>query len=237
MPSLQQFFQDVFAQAPAFRAVTNSSFALATDREIAEHLQTDEYVDFQLTEAIRPAMDLKIVPTQGFRHDTYHGEEGDVAIPVVMAAVTRQILFPLFLQLVEQLGEHVDVVLESSHDHSTSGHVDYYREHIDTPVLISTLAEFEDLLLNDGCTGIAVLNPRTPQEVQFDEHKLLIVYGQPLDPMERLLEANAVPLNEQIRMISEAEHVHSSADRFRDQFDQLKMRLGIDCGQDAHWCS
>ena len=55
--------------------------------------------------------------------------------------------------------------------------MDLYREHIDMPVLKSTLYDFEDLLVNDGCTGIAVLNPGLPQEVQFDEHKLLIVYG------------------------------------------------------------
>ena len=69
-------------------------------------------------------------------------------------------------------------MLETSHNRDTKGHADLYREHIDLPVLKSTLYDFEDLLLNDGCTGIAVLNPHVPQEVQFDEHKLLIVYGK-----------------------------------------------------------
>ena len=38
------------------------------------------------------------------------------------------------------------------------------------PVLKSILWDFEDLLMNDGCTGIAVLNPGTPQhdEAQRD---------------------------------------------------------------------
>ena len=48
------------------------------------------------------------------------------------------------------------------------------------PVLKSILWEYEDLLTNDGCTGLAVLNPGIPQEIQFDEHKLLIVYGDQL---------------------------------------------------------
>ena len=65
------------------------------------------------------------------------------------------------------------------------GHVDLYREHIDLPVLKSILYDFEELLLNDGCTGIAVLNPHMPLEVQFDEHKLLIAYGHDLTPSRR----------------------------------------------------
>ena len=53
------------------------------------------------------------------------------------------------------------------------------------PVLKSILYEYEELLTHDGCTGIAVLNPRVPLEVQFDEHKLLIVYGNNLSPSNR----------------------------------------------------
>ena len=45
------------------------------------------------------------------------------------------------------------------------------------------------MLLNDGCTGIAVLNPGIPQEVQFDEHKLLIVYGDDLAGFEQVFAA------------------------------------------------
>ena len=51
------------------------------------------------------------------------------------------------------------MVLETSHNREGRGHVDLYREHIDLPVLKSILCDYEDLLLNDGCTGIAVLNP------------------------------------------------------------------------------
>ncbi len=78
-------------------------------------------------------------------------------------------------------------MLETSHDRDSRGHVDLYREHIDLPVLKSTLYDYEDLLLNDGCTGIAVLNPHVPLEVQFDEHKLLIAYGQDLGGFEARL--------------------------------------------------
>jgi hypothetical protein len=227
MGFLQEFFQNVFQQSPAFRNQP-SSFVQSRPLDIQSHLDIDTYGSFRLTDAVRPSMDLKIEPTQGYRHEIYRDEESDAQVPVIMAAASREILFPLFIELVQRLGESVDVVLETSHDHQTSGHVDYYREQIDLPVLISALWDFEDLLLNDGCTGIAVLNPETPQEVQFDEHKLLIMYGSPLEPWEFMLENNGVPCNESMGFLTEADHVHTSSEDFRRQFDQLRTQLGID---------
>ena len=157
------------------------SFEQASESELNAHLQVNQYDQFQLTDAVRPAMDLKIEPSQGYRHDTYVDEETNAKVPVIMAAASKDILFPLFMNMISRLGSTVDVVLESSHNGTQSGHVDMYREHIDMPVLSSILWDFEDLLTNDGCTGIAVLNPRTPQEIQFEEHKLLVVYGSPLE--------------------------------------------------------
>ena len=84
------------------------------------------------------------------------------------------------------------------------------------------------MLLNDGCTGLAVINPETPQEVQFDEHKLLIYYGEPLEAFEDVLRSHGLRPVEGLRFITEAEHVHSSRDEFRRQFDEFKTHLGID---------
>jgi hypothetical protein len=97
-------------------------------------------------------------------------------------------------------------------------------------VLKSVLWEYEDLLVNDGCTGIAVLNPGIPQEIQFDEHKLLIVYGNRLDEFESIYRDQQIRCDDELKFITEAEHVHSSSDRYAQQFDELKTRLGMDCG-------
>ena len=177
-------------------------------------------------------MDLKIKPTQGYRHDVYVDEESKAKVPVIMAAASTDKLFPLFMQLIQRLGPVVDVVLESSHSRDEGGHVDLYREHIDMPVLTSVLWDFEDLLLNDGCTGIAVLNPNTPQEIQFEEHKLLIVYGSPLEPYEFTLESNGVIEDQNIKFITEAEHIHSSSDEYAERFFQLRTALGLDGNQE-----
>ncbi|MHB8897490.1 MAG: hypothetical protein ACYC6Y_01945, partial [Thermoguttaceae bacterium] len=113
--------------------------------------------------------------------------------------------------------------------HERQGHQDLYREHIDMPVLKSILYEYEELLLNDGCTGIAVLNPGIPQEIQFDEHKLLIVYGESLDDYERIFGEHYCRCDEKMKFITEAEHVHSSSDQYARDFEELKTRLGMDC--------
>ena len=86
-----------------------------------------------------------------------------------------------------------------------------------------------ELLMNIGTLAtIAVLNPSRPQEVQFDEHKLIIVYGSPLERFEHLFELSDVGCDDQMQFITEAEHVHSSSDEYHEQFEELKMRLGMD---------
>ncbi len=227
MGFLQQFFKSVFEETPNVGA-ESKTYDQANKQELMRHLSTSRYGDFELTEAVRPALDLKIRPTQGYRHDYYVDEETKARVPVIMASVSKELLFPVFMQLVNRLGSTVDVVLETSHNHESTGHTDLYREQIDLPVLTSVLWEYEELLTNDGCTGIAVLNPKTPQEIQLDEHKLLIIYGSPLEPFEHVLEQNGIHCNEHIHFITEAEHVHSSSDTLFRQFGQLQTELGLD---------
>jgi hypothetical protein len=227
MGFLKKFFRNVFHEG-ATQAVPTSSFDLLSDEELETHLGVSRYGDFDLTDAIRPSYDLKVRPRQAYRHDVYVDEETRARVPVLMAAASKELLFDTFMDLIEPLGQVVDVVLETSHDPAGGGHVDLYREHIDMPVLKSILYDFEDLLLHDGCTGIAVLNPNTPQEVQFDEHKLLIVYGSPLETFEHRLERNRIGCDESVRFVTEAEHVHSSSEEFHERFQELFMRLGMD---------
>ena len=233
MSYLNRFFSEVFENPnqPGGNVPIHNSLESASDAELAEHLKVDQYDSFRLTDAVRPAMDLKIKPCQGYRHDTYIDEETQTKVPVVMAAASREELFPLFLKLIQKLGPCVDVVLESSHSSVEGGHVDLYREQIDMAVLTSILWDFEDLLLNDGCTGIAVLNPNTPQEIQFEEHKLLIVYGSPLETFEFTLEQHGVGENQDVKFITEAEHIHSSSDEYAQRFYELRTALGLDGDQ------
>jgi hypothetical protein len=226
MGFLKRFFKNVFRDGHPHTAT--SSFENLSEEQLEAHMKIARYGDFLLTEAIRPAFDLQVIPAAGYRHDVYRDKETGVDIPVLMASASREKLFDVFLDLLDPLGDEVDVVLETSHDRNSRGHDDLYREHIDLPVLKSTLCDFEDMILDDGCTGVAILNPGIPLEVQFDEHKLLIMYGQDLTAFQEVLEQSGLARLEDMRFITEAEHVHSSSDEMSREFEKLRYRLGLD---------
>jgi len=228
MGFLKSFFENVFHEQGQLQRAT--PFEHLSEADLEAHLDVKQYGNFQLTDAIRPSFSLEVVPQEGFRHDLYRDEESNTSVPVLMAAASGPHLFDTFLDLLDPLGHIVDVVLETSHGRECHGHADLYREQIDMPVLKSILCDFEDLLTNDGCTGIAVLNPGAQQEVQFDEHKLLIVYGNDLSEHEDVLLDRGIPHSDDIRFITEAEHVHSTNDRYLRQFEELKYRLGLETG-------
>ncbi|MBU0766504.1 hypothetical protein KKF55_01815 [Patescibacteria group bacterium] len=212
---------------------TRSSFDGLTKYELDMHLAIGEYYGFKLTQAIRPSCDLKVVPSEGYRHDTYHYEDDDSQVPILIVAASREKLWNLFIDLLDPLGEIVDVVVETSHDRDVVGHNDIYRDHIDLPVLESIMEGYREQIINDGCLGIAVLNPDIVQEVQFNEHKLLIIYGEKLAKYERVLATHGVQCDERIKFINEAEHVHSTSDRYAEETKQLIVDLGMD--HDGWW--
>ncbi len=232
MGFLTDFFNEALKQAehqepPVDPAPNLSSFNQLSEADLESHLQVGTYGDFSLTDAIRPSYDLKVVPVEGYRHEFYHDQEAGAKVPVLMAAASKEKLFETFIDMLGPLGNVVDVVLESSHDRGQSKD-EVFREHIDVPVLKSVLYDYENLLMNDGCAGIAILNSSIPNEIQFDEHKLLIIYGNELEPFEKILEAHGIPRNDEMRFITEAEHVHSSCDNFVRRYDELKAELGMD---------
>jgi len=198
-----------------------------TEKNMADHLKVNRYGDFWLTDAIRPAQSLAIVPSQGYRIDTYRDAQANFSVPVLAASISREQLFDVFLDLLDPLGEVVDVVLETSHDAAGSQHLDLFREAMDLPVLKSHCCDYEDLLLHDGCAGIAVMSTEGPMEVQFDEHKLLVVYSPNLKPFEAVMKAHGIRRDDKMKLITEGEHLHSTDETYRDQFEQACHRLGV----------
>jgi hypothetical protein len=226
MGFLKKFFRNVFRDTTGKRGP--SGFEHLSEEELETHLAVSKYGNFRLTEAIRPSYGLDVVPRTGYRHDCYTDEQSKTRVPVLMISVSAERVFDTFIDLLDPLGHEVDVVLETSHSQDDNSHRDLYREHIDLPVLKSMLYDYEELLTHDGCTGIAVLNPNIPLEVQFDEHKLIIVYGHDLSEFAEILRDRGIPCEPGMKFITEAEHVHSSSDTFSRQFDEMKMILGID---------
>lgn len=194
---------------------------------MADHLAVDRYGDFLLTDAVRPAPHLPVVPREGYRLGVYRDPRTRASVPVLAAAVSRERLFDVFLALLDPLGPAVDVVLETSHDRADGRHVDLVREGIDRPVLESYLCEFEELLLHDGCTGVAVMTTGGGKEVQFDEHKLLVVYAADLEPFEAVFLQAGIARDDGLKLITEGEHLHSTEESYAEQFDQLCTSVGV----------
>lgn len=226
MGFLKRFYRNMLSDTAT--AVSGGDFERLPKLEIESHLSIATYDDFTLTDAVRPSFDLRVVPKQGFRHDVYRDDVSRCSVPVLVASVSAEHLFETFIDLLDPLGQVVDVVLETSHQCSGGAHTDLYREQIDLPILKSFLYDFEEMILNDGCTGIAVLNPSIPFEVQFDEHKMLIVYAEDLTEFEKILIRRGVAPYESLRFLTEAEHVHSTRDEYVRQFRDLQTTLGID---------
>jgi len=197
------------------------------DAELETHMDISRYNDFELTDAIRPSYNPTLIPVEGYRYQEYHDEESGSIIPLIMASASREKLWDLFMDLMEITGDEVDVVLETSHNRM-AGHIDIYREGIDLPVLQSILIDHEELMLNDGNTGVAVLNPEKPTEVQFDEHKLLYIYGVGLDVAAEILNSRKVFHRKDMLFITQAEHIHVTSEEFEQQFHTLKQALGME---------
>ena len=206
----------------------SNSFSSLGEEELDAHLGIARYGDFVLTDAIRPSYDLDVVPRAGYRRDKYADPASGVQIPVLLATASREILFDLFMTLLNTLGEEVDVVLETSHESSGDSHKDRYRDHIDLPILKSTLYDYEEMIVNDGCTGIAVLNPQMPMEIQLDEHKMLVMYGRDLEQLEEILTEFGLQRDDGMKFLTEAEHVHSSTEEFQRQFESLSCLLALE---------
>lgn len=226
-----RFLDDPTAPAsqPALRAINAPRSAPADHRPdeaaLAAHLARRRYGRFTLTDAVRPGWQLDVVPQAGYRHDSWTDPAGGGRLPAVVAAVSSEDLFDTFIDLLAPLGDTCDVVLESSHERG-DGHDEFAREGIERLVLESVLWEFDDLLLHDGCTGIAVMHPELSLEVQLDEHKLLVVYAPSRLPFEKILRAHGLVRDDRLRVISQGEHLHTSHGRFARRFHELAARLG-----------
>ncbi|MBQ7813776.1 MAG: hypothetical protein IJX36_04905 [Thermoguttaceae bacterium] len=198
------------------------------DRERLEaHLAVAQYGSFRLTDAIRPSFDLAIVPEEGWRFDRYVDPETGAGVPVAIAAVSREKLFDVFFALLDGIGATVDVVVESSHRQNGTRD-SATREGVDAPVLKSVFCDYEDPLLNDGCLGVAALDAEQPLEIQFDEHKLITVYGDDLSAAVATFRQFRVPRKPTMRFLNEAEHIHASRQSYWRAFDALKFDLGAE---------
>jgi hypothetical protein len=177
-------------------------------------------------EAVRAAPGVAFTPREGYRRDRFDDPRTGLAVPALAAAAGVDRLFDLFLALLEPLGPVVDVILESSH--AAGGPAPRKRRAgADRPVAASYLCEFEDELLGDGCAGVCVVGTRGPMEVQFDEHKTLVVYARNRRPFRDIVRGFGLRRRDDLVLVSEVRHVHRTTPAHVAAFRQLAERFGV----------
>src|SRR5687768_8909220 len=102
MGFLKKFFRNVFHEELV--AQGTSSFEALREDELEAHMKVSRYGSFVLSDAVRPSFGLEVVPSAGFRHDTYRDEASKQDVPVVMAAASKERLFETFMELLDPLG-------------------------------------------------------------------------------------------------------------------------------------
>ena len=233
MNTLKRFYRNVLQNHVSFVSGTNEERIHSL--ELESHLATIKYGNFTLTDAVRPSFDLKIIPEQGYKHDRIklgtHASRHTGSrwlTPILVVSVSQEQLFDTFLDMLDPLGDTVNIILETSHSYAGAHRTGLHRDYIDLPVLKSFLYDHEELLLNDGCTGISVHSPKNSTEVRFDEHKLIIARAKSLSSFEKILHWHGIPQNETMKLITDAEHVHITRDAYIQHFKTLQVALGMD---------
>ena len=177
-----------------------------------------------MTSAVRPVAPETWQGRAGYRLGRFR--DSRTSVPMLVASVSAEQLWDVFCAWTQCLAPVVDVILETSHDSPQGQHTDFWRQGIDQPVLLSHLLEDDDLVLNDGCTGIAVLEAETGTEIQWDEHKLLIAYAEDLQPFLAVLEEQGLVRDQSLPLICSVDHLHVTSPRYRERFFLLCERLG-----------
>lgn len=182
---------------------------------------------FMLPPAVAPRPGSTWRPREAYRTGIHR--IGNRKVPTLAATVSADRLLSVFLDLIAPMGPNVDVVLETGHDSPEGMHRDLVREDIDLAVLSSHLLDFEDYLLEDGLTGLVVCSQasRPLQEVQLDEHKVLVVYAYDLRPFIAVLADYGLREERELMLILEDEHAHKTSHHHSSQFEVLASRLSM----------
>jgi len=207
-----------------------------SDEEIDEHLSVFRYGNFILSNAVRPAYNLSNVPTEGFTLHSYRLADTNEVLPALIASVSREKIVTAFHGLlndtIDPTGE-VHAMLDGTHyvESREDEPEQFIRHPIDRVVLQSYLKQerFENLLLNDGCSGISVVNVSdgSPLEVQLDEHKLFYLAGD-MERMEsciRVFQSLGICYRHRMQSIIHSEHLHQSNASHREAFEDLVLEL------------
>lgn len=193
---------------------------------------------FLLSPGVCPC-DSNVVLDSGFRYSRY--KDGKKEVPVIIIAVSYDLLFDLFYDLAVYIfsnrdrSSFVSAGLRTYHKpHTISSPLEVSRERIDLSVFLSKLCDFEKLIVDDGFTSASIVSAALKLDLQIDDHKLVVVYsdkGNQLVKIADWLKRRGVKEIPCLRTVADNEHSHNSKDEYRVLFANLAQQVGA-CDED-----
>ena len=189
--------------------------------------------DFEFPEAVAPRDPYHCHPREGYLCGMHAGKTSEIYL---VAAVTQRKILLLLDELLDCFSSRpCTVALGSRHDPLAPR--EFWRCHIDAPVLRSTLGEYEDLLLGDGSIDICVMTPRqqSSRELQFLRDKHFLMYGttlRSLVPFERVLRSHGISLDPTLKVLEEDQLIRQSTPEHSRRFEELCTDLGAEEWED-----
>lgn len=192
--------------------------------KLAEHTRKRKYGSFVLTDAIRPSFALDIIPEEGYRIDDLKDVGNDKKL--LYASISREKLFKIFLQFLDECENEVEVFLEQvdpRHRHATEEH---YSELLDVSLVRDVCIKHKSLLLNQGYLSIVIRDARG--DITLDRFKCLGVIHPDINTFERILWLSDVDFIPDIQFLSEGPHIGLAYPEFNQAFENLRYAL---CGE------
>ena len=188
-------------------------------------VDSNEAGKFRLPKGIRPGPQSTVIPKEGYRPGVF--KDGGRKVPMLAASVSAERLFEVFADLLGVFEDSVDVYLQRHAGGDKAREM--LREGVELPVLLSNLYGAEELLVDDGATGLVVCASHGKQmtEVHFDDHKALIVYAYNLTPFMEVLDQHLIPRDPNHRLVLEEQHIHLEMPDGESAFDQFSNELSM----------
>lgn len=151
--------------------------------------------------------------------------QGPAVIVRLTVATTAEKLLELLLEALAFMGDDIKIVIQSTREHCMRG----FETAFPDPVMIeSAFRTYDDVLLGDAYTGVAIVDEIAPAEIRLDEHKTLVVHNAPR--FERFLRAQQIPTRETMPFVADVTHDHLADPELDERFDTLLTDIGADGG-------
>lgn len=186
------------------------------------HIKSLEHPPYKrfLSDGVRPYL-LNFETEEGYKSCLIDG------MPVLVAVVSREKVFEIFMLLTQQYPKKVDVVFDICHGRNHFKDWKTYMTHDkQRPVVQKELLAHRQAIVDSGSAVITMRSIESDgrHEITIDDHKMIIVAGN-LDTSEGILQENHIERKSKMKVITEVQHAHIPNTKLREEIETLALKL------------